>query len=132
MINVSNIDVSDAKIVTDKFAKNNYVSYRGSTYESSPKTDTFENSNKEKKSHIGLILSSVAAVALTFGIICYCKGKGADGVEKKFGERMKDGWNELWHKGVKKAEDTVEEGTKKTGEVAAEKAEATAEDGAQK
>lgn len=64
--------------------------------QNSPKHDEFKNSQNKKKKIIS-ITSVIGGIILALGILCYTKGKGADGAKKTFGERMADGWNKLTH-----------------------------------
>ena len=83
-----------------EMAKNYNISYRAgetNTFERSPELDTFGEAKNSKKT-IATIAGIVGALALTTLGICYVKGKGPEGTTKKFGERIKDGWKNLWHK----------------------------------
>lgn len=80
--------------------KNSEISYKAAdtnAFERSPKTDSFGKTDKNKKS-VGILAGIVGAVALVILGLCYSKGKSADGNTKKFIERLKDGWKNLWHK----------------------------------
>ncbi len=122
MLDSINGDVVVGEVIQPETEKkvNKNISYRGTDFERTPDSDSFDSDEKKNKTGkvIGITASIIAAAALILGAVCYSKGKGADGVEKKFGERMKDGWKELWHKeegvnkgvneGVNKAEKDLE------------------------
>ena len=121
-----------------EIAGNSNISYRANetnTFERNPQTDTFDKSGKKKKtSKLAASLAAIAAVILA--LICFAKGKGPEGTTKKFGERMKDGWKNLWHKNpvskdapeeaIEKAKTEAEEAAKKAKE--AEEAAKTAKE----
>ena len=89
------------------FVRNNNISYRAnetSVLERIPDSDTFDNKKKSGKP-AKIIASLIAAAAVVVGAICFSKGKAPEGTAKKFGERMKDGWNKLCRKSKDVAED---------------------------
>ena len=110
MLNKINaVDTTQIEIPQDNGKNISYRGYAVSTLERVPTSDEYS------KSNTGVVVgSSIAALLLALGLTCFFKGKGAEGVKKNFGERMKDGWKVLWHKGAKKAESAVEDGAKKT------------------
>ena len=64
-------------------------------------SDSFEKSDNQKystKTKVGIVIGILSLAAITLGSICWFKGKG-NGENKKFLERLKDGWNKLWGKG---------------------------------
>ena len=82
---------------------NNTPYYLSDDFERSPNGDVFDNKKKKTKRIILTISGILAATIITVGAICYSKGKSTDGTEKKFGERIKDGWKKLWEKNEKQA-----------------------------
>ena len=107
-------------------AKN--ISYRANpnnTLERTPDGDYYDKQRKKKT--IGIVAGLILTVAAVVGGICWHKGKPADGGEKKFFDRLKDGWKELTGKGKKAAEDGADKagdaanGAKTEAESAAEK-----------
>lgn len=111
-ISVNNLSAMNEELKTAQTGAKNisYRAYSDGTLERMPETDLYE--KKKSGKAVGIIAGLVAAAALVIAGICYHKGKPAEGIEKKFGERMKDGWKELWGKGKKAAED----GADKAGE----------------
>ena len=74
-------------------AKNiSYKANPNNSLERNPEQDTYNKTSTGKK--VGIAASLIALAALVVGGICYHKG-GAEGVEKKFTERLQDGWKEI-------------------------------------
>ena len=108
-------------------AKNiSYKANPNNSLERTPDCDYYEKKNTKKT--IGIIAGLVLTAAAVLGVICWHKGKPADGKSKEFFERLKDGWKELVGKGEKAAEDgagkagEAASGAKTEAESAAEKA----------
>lgn len=78
------------------------IPFRGkSEYERQPESDCYESYNKSGLKTGGIITTILLSAGLTLGIFCFAKG-GAEGVKKKFGQRMKDGWKKIFGKRPKK------------------------------
>ena len=85
-------------------AKNiSYKANPNNTLERTPDGDYYDNQRKKKT--IGIVAGLILTTAAVVGGICWHKGKSANGEEKKFFDRLKDGWKELTGKGKKAAED---------------------------
>lgn len=117
------------------------VGFRASTknsLERNPVEDSFNKENQNKKKGLIAALGSIGVVVLTLGLICYSKGKSLDGIEKKFSQRMKDGWNDLWNITKKNIDDldgqqsSVKHDAEEKARLAAEKAAKEAEEKAAK
>ena len=87
--------------------------------ERTPDNDSFDGENKNKTGKvIGIIAAVLAAAALIVGGVCLHKGGKALGEEAKFGEKIKKGWEELWHKGEKSLKDETKNVTDNAGDAA--------------
>mgnify|MGYP006908836820 CR=1 FL=1 len=95
------------KVIPEK-ELNNTPYYLGDDLERSPNGDTFNDKKKKTRRIIFSISGIVALTAIVIGALCYSKGKSADGAQKKFGERMRDGWKNLWRKGEQKTAEAKE------------------------
>ena len=69
---------------------------RDNSLERNPEQDSYDKKKSSTGKKIGIAASIIAIAALIVGGICYKKG-GTEGVEKKFFERIKDGWKDLFH-----------------------------------
>jgi len=83
-------EIPQPETTTTSAPKN--IAYRGGALERVPGEDEYAG----KKKHTGLkaFLGILCAAAVALGITCFVKGKkaGAD----KLGDKMKEGWKEVW------------------------------------
>ncbi len=96
------------------------ISYRGSSdFERTPDNDSFESEDKNNTGKVlGITAGVLATAVLVVGGICLHKGGKALGEEAKFGEKIKKGWEELWHKGEKALDEETKNVTDKAGDAA--------------
>lgn len=73
------------------------VPFKGNTdFERQPDEDSYESESKPILKPAGIIATILLASGLTLSIFCFAKG-GTEGIKKKFGQRMKDGWKKIFH-----------------------------------
>lgn len=105
----------------------NFKANPNNVLERTPQQDSFNSTTTpEKKNILKIAIGTALTMTTALGIICYTKGKGADDVEKTFGKRIKDGWDELW--GVAKKNADKAKGHSDDATKAAEKAKKDAEE----
>ena len=130
---VQNIPERSVLNVSSKDSSNPQINFRATTdnnLERVPQQDSFATTREKKNNGLKAALGIAGTAVLALGIICYSKGKAADDVEKSFGKRMKDGWNELW--GIAKKNADKPNGSSDDAVKAAEKAKKEAEEKAKK